>query len=108
MSKDNICDVYATQPLLKGIRTQYDLDAIKLYCANAQRMDYGPSSAGVSKVQPCTCPYGYAQGLNQAYAFSSGPQFMDLGQALNYQTISEGYRATPYKGYAPSAPRRSA
>lgn len=96
----NICNVYRTNPLLQGVRTQNDLQAIDVYCTFAQNMDYGPIPTDERINQrPCGCPYGYGF-LDTAYNFSSGPDYMDLGQALNYKAlVMKGAPQGQFNGY---------
>lgn len=97
----NICNVYKTNPLLQGVRTKSDLQAIDVYCNFAQNMDYGPIPTNDRVHQrPCGCPFGYAY-LDNAYQFSSGPDFMDLQQAMNYKALQMGGQpAGMFNGYA--------
>ena len=84
----NLCSVYATNPLLKGVRTEADLQQIQTFCNFAQNMDYGPmatSSSGEAS-RPCMCPYGYGY-LSNAYQFSAGPKMINYQQSLNAQRM---------------------
>ncbi len=98
MSSNNVCSVYQNSPLLKGVRTKADLDAIALYCNNAMNFNYGPNPTNDVVQQPaCNCPFGYGYNRN-AYDFQSGPDRINLGQALNYQKQQElksGFRGVP-------------
>lgn len=105
MSNNNVCGVYENNPLLKGVRTQFDLDQIKTYCNYAMNFNYGPNPTNERVAQPaCNCPFGY--GYNgSAYNFQSGPQFINLNQAQNYQmqnNMKSGFKGVPssYVRYA--------
>lgn len=91
--KNPLCGYYATQPLLQGTRTASDLAAIDVYCNFAQSRPYGPIPQISPPYQnvpqrPCACPFGYGY-LDTAYQFSSGPNMINLNQALNYQALSK-------------------
>jgi hypothetical protein len=98
MSNNNICNVYQTNPLLKGVRTKADLDAISLYCNNAMNFNYGPNPTRDVVQQPvCNCPFGYGYNAT-AYDFQSGPNFINLNQAQNYQKqqqMKSSFRGVP-------------
>ena len=81
----NVCSVYRDNLLLQGSRTLADLNAIDVYCKHAMNFNYGPNpEAPPVQQQVCNCPFGY--GLNKdAYNFQSGPNFINLGQSLNFQ-----------------------
>lgn len=89
MSSDNLCQVYATNPLLKNARTLADLQAISVYCPFAQSRPYGPNPPAERVVESvgCSCPYGYGFNSN-AYNFSAGPSFINLNQSLNMQKLN--------------------
>jgi hypothetical protein len=94
----NQCGVYKFNPLLKGSRTQADLDAIDTYCNYAMNFNYGPNPTNERVNQPaCNCPFGY--GYNgTAYNFQSGPEFINLNQSLNFQKQQQmkgGFRGNP-------------
>lgn len=95
------CSCYQTNPLLKGTRTQADLDAINLYCTYAQNFNYGPNpTRDVVQQPPCNCPFGYGYN-SDAYQFQSGPNFINLGQSLNYQKqqqLKNSFKGTPGNG----------
>ena len=83
-----ICSVYANNPLLKGVRTQADLQQINTFCNFAQDQDYGPmatSSSGEAD-RPCVCPYGYGY-LRNAYQFSAGPKKINYQQGVNFNHL---------------------
>jgi hypothetical protein len=98
MSDNNICSVYRNSPLLKGVRTEADLQAIDKYCNYAVNFNYGPNPTSVRVDQPvCNCPFGYGYNQN-AYNFQSGPSMINLNQSLNYskqQAMKQGFRGVP-------------
>lgn len=98
---NNLCGFYESSPLLKGSRTQYDLDMIKRYCTYAVNFNYGPNPTNDRVAQPASnCPFGYGYNQN-AYDFQSGPQMINLNQSLNFQKQqsmkpgSGGFRGVP-------------
>jgi hypothetical protein len=93
---DTMYNVYRTNPLLKGVRTQADLDAIDRYGAYALNFNYGPNPTKDRVEQTaCNCPFGYGYNSN-AYDFQSGPNFINLNQAQNYQMQQQEQRS--FKG----------
>jgi hypothetical protein len=81
----DICSVYKNNKLLAGVRTAADLQSIDTYCTYAMNFNYGPNPTN-EKVyqQACNCPFGYGYN-SDAYKFQAGPNFINLGQSLNYQ-----------------------
>jgi hypothetical protein len=81
----DICSVYKNNKLLTGVRTNADLIAIDTYCNHAMNFNYGPNPTSDRVVYPATnFPFGYVYN-SDAYKFQSGPNFINLGQSLNFQ-----------------------
>jgi len=96
---------YLTNPLLKGVRTPADLQAISLYGKYAQTFNYGPNPTRDTVQQPaCNCPFGYGYNSN-AYDFQSGPNFINLGQSQNYQKQQQ--MKQNFKGFPGNGPKYS-
>lgn len=97
--KNPLCGYYQNSDLLKGTRTEADLKAIDVYCNFAQNMNYGPIPRVYDRTvqRPCACPFGYGF-LDTAYQFSSGPNFMDLNQAQNYDMLQRRAPLNFYPG----------
>jgi len=80
---EQVCGLYATNPLLKNVRTQYDLQMNDVYCTNAVNTKYGPNpmkDVKVPKRHPGT-PY---MPLANAYMFSPGSYFTGENKPANY------------------------
>ena len=101
-NNNNVCNVYQSSPLLKGVRTEADLKAIQTYCNYAMNFNYGPNPTNERVDQPaCNCPFGYGYNQN-AYNFQSGPQMINLNQSLNYQkqqNMKSGFKGVPSSSY---------
>lgn len=90
-------NVYRTNPLLQGVRTQADLDSIDRYGAYALNFKYGPNPTNERVPQMASnCPFGYGYNSN-AYNFQSGPNFINLNQVQNYhmQNAEKSFRGVP-------------
>lgn len=69
----NQCNIYSSNPMLKDVKTQFDLDMDKRYCNWAQAQDTGPmgkEKANMTFKQAIPGPF---MTLNDAYKFSGAP-----------------------------------
>jgi hypothetical protein len=87
MSKNNNimqqCNLYATNPQLVGVKSDYDLVMNSVYCPMAMSQPYGPNFAPSSRpVNTKVCPF---KPLSSAYEFSGsvGPTPVDRKPAYN-------------------------
>jgi hypothetical protein len=81
----DICSVYKNNKLLTGVRTKADLQSIDVYCNHAMNFNYGPNPTNERINYPASnCSFGYGYN-SDAYKFQAGPNFINLGQSLNFQ-----------------------
>ena len=67
----NQCNLYATNPMLAGVKSDYDLKMNQLYCNYAQSQPYGPNFSKTQSVyNKKACPF---IPLSSAYEFNGAP-----------------------------------
>lgn len=102
----DICSVYRNNRLLSGVRTAADLQAIDTYCTYAMNFNYGPNPTNERVPQAVSnCPFGYGYN-SDAYKFQAGPNFINLGQSLNYQKQQQ--QLSQFRGVPASRPNYQA
>jgi hypothetical protein len=76
------CNIYATNPMLSGVKTDYDLMMNQKYCVAAQMQPYGPNFAPAITNPPNNkiCPF---KPLSNAYQFSGAPSAVNRKPAYN-------------------------
>lgn len=72
MSANNQCNIYATNPLLKDVKTKFDEELSNVTCQWVERQDTGPNPVPNQKPSKMMggCPF---MSLDRAYAFNPGP-----------------------------------
>jgi hypothetical protein len=69
----NECNIYSKNPMLKDVKTPFDLKMDSMYCNWAQSQDTGPmgkEKTVLTYKQPIPGPF---MTLNNAYKFSGAP-----------------------------------
>lgn len=71
-------NIYATNPLLQGVRTDYDLKMLEIYGNAALNKQYGPTPEGSRPAQPLSIKNAYMS-LGNGYTFQGG-SYMDYSK----------------------------
>jgi hypothetical protein len=75
------CNIYATNPMLSGVKSDYDLMMNQKYCVAAQMQPYGPNfSKSQNPTNNKICPF---KPLSNAYQFTGAPTPVDRKPAYN-------------------------